>query len=326
MSHSLQMVWYAGPAFWSTLIHGLLLAATLFGCSPELEPAPNSSRAMPRVVSLSPAGTEVLLELGAAETLIAVDPDSRSLAGLEMLPAIVDLDASVALAPDLVIVPRLDRENLRIAEQLRAQGSDVIEFAPHNFDDAYELCRVLGLRLGRAAEASAFVRRHSRELALMSAAAFGYQRPRVAAVLGFSPLEIAGGHSFTTDLIEIAGAESVTHGSDELRVPLTVAELQATEPDLVLIVSAIPISEDDRRDARALIGDGPEIAFMVFDRKHFWLRRAVETARQLRERVQPLVRGPLLDPSGVTPLDVRPVDATRLAPTPGARPRAPVYP
>ena len=133
-------------------------------------------------------------------------------------------------------------------------------------------------------------------------------------------------HSFTTDLIEIAGAESVTHGIDELRVPMTVAELQASAPDLVLIVSASPISEDDRRDARALIGDGPEIAFMVFDRKHFWLRRAVETARQLRERLQPLVRGPLLDPSGVTPLDVRPVDATRLAPAPGTRPRAPVYP
>lgn len=303
MSHSLQMACYAGCVSWSTLSHGLLLAATLFGCSPELEPAPNSSRVQPRVVSLSLAGTEVLLELGAAETLIAVDSDSRSLAGLEMLPAIVDLDASVALAPDLVIVPRLDRENLRIAERLRAQGSDVIEFAPHDFDDAYELCRVLGLRLGRAAEASTFVRRHSRELALMSAAAFGYQRPRVAVVVGLAPLEIAGGHSFSTDLVEIAGAESVTHGSDELRIPMTAAELLAAAPDLVVVTSASPMSEHDRRGVTALIGDGPEIAFMEFDRKHFWLRSAVEIARQLRELVQPLVRGPLRNASAARLLD-----------------------
>jgi hypothetical protein len=37
-------------------------------------------------------------------------------------------------------------------------------------------------------------------------------------------------HSFTTDLIEIAGAESVTHGIDELRGPMTVAELPGTGP------------------------------------------------------------------------------------------------
>lgn len=303
MSHPMQMTCYAGRASWSTLCHGLLFAATLLGCSAEQEPAPNSPRATPRVVSLSPEASEVLLALGAAESLIAVDPDSRDLVGLEMLPIVVDLDASVALAPDLVVVPTLDGVDLQIAERLRAQGSDVLEFAPHNFDDAYELCRVLGFRVGRAAEARAYVRRHSRELALMSAAAFGYQRPRVAVVVGLAPLEIAGGHSFSTDLVEIAGAESVTHGSDELRIPMTAAELLAAAPDLVLVTSASPMSEDDRRGVRALIGDGPEIAFMEFDRKHFWLRSAVEIARQLRELVQPLVRGPLRNASAARLLD-----------------------
>ncbi len=36
---------------------------------------------------------------------------------------------------------------------------------------------------------------------------------------------------------------------------------------------------------------------MAFDPEHFWLHDAVDTARQLRELVQPLVRGRLpVDP------------------------------
>ena len=247
----------------------------------------------------------MLLDLGAAEALIAVDANSRDLDGLGEHP-IVDLAAALELAPDLVVVSTLAGDDQSIALRLRAQGSDVIEFAPHDFDDAYDLCRELGLALGRVDEARAYVRRHSRELAVMSAAAFGDQRPRVAAVVGLSPLEVAGGHSFITDLIEIAGAESVTHGIDDLRVPMTPAELLAAAPDLVLVTRSTPISEAERRKVRAMLGAGPEVAFMAFDHQHFWLRSAVETARRLRELVQPLIHRRLPN--------APPVDTSRVAP------------
>lgn len=285
-------------------LRALLVAAMLLGCSPERERQPNPPRPTVRVVSLSPAASEVLLDLGAEGALIAVDSASHDLGGLGELP-VVDLAASVDLAPDFVVVPTLMGGDQVIAERLREAGSDVVEFAPHDFDDAYRLCRTLGLRLGRVEEAQAFVRDHSRELALLSAASFGYQRPRVAAVVGVSPLEIAGGHSFTTDLIEIAGAESVTHGNDDLRVSMSPAELLAAAPDLVLVTSPAPMSEAERRQVRELLGDGPEVAYMAFDRQHFWLHDAVDTARQMRELVQPLVRGRL----GPRPADVDPEPA-----------------
>lgn len=269
------------------------MAALLPACGPEPEPPKGPSPTAARVVSLSSVGSEVLLSLGAAETLIAVDSDSHHLAGLGHLP-IVDLAASVDFAPDLIVVPTLMDGDQAIVKRLRASGSDVVEFAPHDFDDAYALCHMLGLRLGRAEEARAYVRNHSRELAVMSAASFSYQRPRVAALVGLSPLEVAGGHSFTTDLIEIAGAESVTHGNDDLRVPMSLAELLSASPDLVLVTSPAPISEAEQRRVRKLLGDAPEVAFMAFDRQHFWLQDAVETARRMRELVQPLVRGRLL--------------------------------
>jgi ABC-type Fe3+-hydroxamate transport system substrate-binding protein len=288
-----------GRQFRAIIAAAVYLPLLLIGCSSEPEPTDSlgpqaSTRSAARVVSLLPVATEMLLELGARDALVAVDPGSRALGGLEALP-VVDLAGSVALAPDFVVVPALSDLDQPIADQLRAHGSEVIEFAPHDFDDVYRFCNELGFRLGRPESARAYVREHSRELAVMSAAAFGFRRPRVAALVALSPLEVAGGHSFITDLIEIAGAESVTHGNDDPRVAMSAAQLLATGPELLLVMTSAPLSEAERRTLRAMLGDGPEITFMVFDREHFWLRRAVEIAMQVREFVAPLVRGRLLD-------------------------------
>jgi hypothetical protein len=230
-----------------------------------------------------------LLNLNAAEALIAVDSQSHALNGLGELP-VVDLAASVGLAPDFVVVPRLLDSDQSVAERLQAQGSDVIEFDPHDFEEAYSLFLMLGSRLGRAKETRAYVRDHSRELALMSASSSGHQRPRVVAVLSWAPLEVAGGHSFTTDLIEIAGAESVTHDNEDSRIPMTRAELVRAAPDLVLITTPDPVPESERRVVRTLLGEDFEIAFLAFEPQSFWLRAGIETARQVRALVEPLAQ------------------------------------
>lgn len=276
----------------------LCVCAMLLGCGEERPPSPDppaSPAPMPRVVSLSPTASESLVLMGAAGALIAVDSESARLVALGDLP-VVELVDCLDLAPELVVVSKPAGDDPRTVERLRASGSDVIEFAPHDFDDAYALWQMLGLRLGRATPARTAVRDHSRELAVMSADAYGYQRPRVAAVIGLTPLEVAGGHSFTTDLIEIAGAESVTHGREERRIAMTPAELRATAPDLVLVIQPTRLSAAEQRSVRDMLGDVREVAFLTFDRQRFWLRHAVETARLVRDRVQPLVAGRLPAP------------------------------
>lgn len=281
----------------SVLTYGALIAALWSGCSPESAPSQTSANSSVRVVSLSPIASEVLLSLGAIDALIAIDSQSRDLNGLEALP-VVDLAGSLALAPDLVVVPPLRATQEPVAERLRAAGSEVLEFAPDDFDEAYSLVTRLGRRLERVQQAHAYVRDHSRELAVMSSEALGHQRPRVAAVIGLSPLEVAGGHSFLTDLIEVAGAESVTHGNHDLEIPMSAVEILATAPDLIVVISSLPMSEVERSQATLILGAGPKIAFMVFDHRHFWLRSATQRAREMRDLIQPLVGGRL---QGVVP-------------------------
>lgn len=242
----------------------------------------------PRIVSLSVVGSEILLGLGAEEGLVAVDRESNALPGLEQLPT-VDLAGVADMSPDLFVLPEVRGEDAFLVLALMARGTAVVEVAPHDFDDAFELCRLLGERLGRADATRSFVRALSRGLVQISTASAGYVRPRVAAVVSLVPLEIAGGHSFTTDLIEIAGAESVTHGTSQLRIAVTREELRDLTPDLVVVVSREPLSEHERIRARAQL-DEHRIAFLDFDPETLWLHGATEAASALRALVEPLAR------------------------------------
>lgn len=236
------------------------------------------------VVSLSSEASEVLVGIGAAGALVAVDEGSHRVDGLASLPT-ATLATVRKHSPTLVVAPRLDAEDARRADRLRAEGIDVIEFAPHDFDDAFALCRTLGVRLGHSDRARAFIRDHSRALALISNSSLGQRRPRVAGVLELDPLVVAGGHSFVTDLIEIAGAESVTHGTADLRIPMSAAELLALGPELVWVVRPDEVPQSERDALRATLSGVPRFAFVVLDARGVWLRDAAGVARRLRAQV-----------------------------------------
>jgi ABC-type Fe3+-hydroxamate transport system substrate-binding protein len=274
---------------WSYRGAALALSSSLLACgeAAENERVPASITPPVRAVSLAPVGSELLIALGAGAALVGVDSESGRLADLGALP-VVGLEEVAALHPDLVLVPRLGSADAAIADRLRFRGSDVIEVAPHDFDDAFALLRDMGARLAAAARARRVENEIGRELARISGASFGRPRPRIAALLGVAPLELAGGHSFATDLIEIAGGSSVTHGGEERLVRMSAEELVAAGPDLVLVILATELPVDEREAVRAALPDGLRVGFFAFDADRFWVRDAVGTAARLRAVVEPL--------------------------------------
>jgi ABC-type hemin transport system substrate-binding protein len=265
--------------------------ALLAACGPQEETAaqPPRSAVHPelRVVSLQPAASAFALELGAGSALIGVDPESARLPGLGALP-IVALEEVPELRPDLVLVPGLPPRDAPILDDLRAVGSDVVEVAPRDYDDVFALCRDLGVRLAGPDRAADFENALGRELAVLAAASHGRPRPRVAAVLGTEPLELASAHSFATDLIELAGGTSTTHDHAQPAPPTTPAELAASAPDLVLVVSSAPMTEPARAAARSLLGGTAPVEFFVLDMERFWVRDGSDAVRRLRALIEPL--------------------------------------
>jgi ABC-type hemin transport system substrate-binding protein len=239
-------------------------------------------------VSLAPAATEFVVDLGAASALIAVDRESAILPGLASLP-IVALQDARGLGPDLVLAPALRDEDAPAVEGLRALGSEVIEIAPRDYEAVFALLRHVGERLVGAVRTATFVSDLGRELGALSAASHGRRRPRVAALRAAEPLEPAPAHGFETDLIELAGGTSTAHDHDR-PLPVTVAQLVATGPDLVLVVSPSALPEPARAAVRSALGDPVAIEFFVLDTQRFWARGGRDAVLRLRALIEPLSR------------------------------------
>jgi iron complex transport system substrate-binding protein len=261
------------------------------GPSQEIAPAPSSPPSAPpgtlRVVSLSPGSSRFLLAVGAGDQIVGVDGGSNRIEALGQLP-VVDLARAGELAPDLILWPGEPASEEPLVESLRASGREIVVYQPHTLDEAFALCRELGPRLVGTARARSFEIGVARQLAAIGGVSFGKPRPRVAAVIGASPLEFAGGHSFATDLIQIAGGSSVTHGGEEPRIEIGAEQLRAFAPDLLLVVSRNEMPEVERDAMQRALPDGFRIAFFAFDADHFWTGEAVEAAHRLRAVIAPL--------------------------------------
>lgn len=288
-------------------VHRTLLELSLLlllACGPTESSAPMASNAPARapqeadsaespwgIVALSPLATRFVTQLGAGHRLLGVDVESSRLPEVELLP-VVDLAGALRLAPRIMLVAALPPEDDPIMGELRSSGVRLVEFAPHDLVDVFDLCRGLGVELVGPSAATAFERRIARPLALIGGRSPPRGRPRVAAVIGFDPPELAGGHSFETDLIEIAGGSSVTHGGEENRISLAEADWDALAPDLILVTASKEPTPAERRSALATIPERYAVEFFRFDRETFWLREPAADAERLHALIASRVDPP----------------------------------
>lgn len=191
-----------------------------------------------RIVSLVPALTEALLELGAGERLVArtrYDRQTR-LADLPSVGATTSPSLEVLLGtrPDLVIW-WADEGSPRTAERLRDEGVRVYTARVMDFADLRRHVRSLGIVVGRAPVADSLVQVFDRALARASAPAVQGRRPTVAFVVWPRPLSVAGPGTFVHRIIRLAGGSNA-FGDARLRWPRPSPEsLVARDPDVLLL-------------------------------------------------------------------------------------------
>lgn len=277
---------------------GLLGLALIGACDPSGGPgdsAPPSARAPEdppaRVVSLSPLASQFLLRLDAGHLLVGVDAISQRLVGLESLP-VVGLLSAAELAPDIVLLATLPPSGHPDRLPLETLGAKLVEFQPNDLEDVSALYQGLGARLvghpaALRAEASML-----RPLAQIGGSSFGRRRPRTLAIVRLEPLVLAGAHSFETDLIEIAGGNSVTHahGGNQVHIESTPARLESYAPELLLVVDSETPSPEQRRVWRQTLGDRYPIEFLRVEPRAFWLEDPPTTAQRLHEVIERLSR------------------------------------
>lgn len=256
-----------------------VLAGVALACSPP------GDEAAPRIVSLTPLGTRALGTLGLSHLLVAAD--SGSLEHIATPLPTTTLDAASSQHPDLVLVPPGPPEREQALEALRSSGAFVLEVAPHDFADVFQLYAEIAAAVGDEARGRASAQRIGDPLARMSASNLGKRRPVVAALISLDPLELAGGHSFVSDLIEAAGAETLTHGDEVARLPARMDAIRASAPELILVATPTLPAPEAQAFVRGWFEPAP-VAFLPIDTDELWLAGSLDAAIALRDLVEGL--------------------------------------
>ena len=259
-------------------VAALTLAALLAGCDgPQAEYGGSrddfgdsliSARAPRRIVSLSPATTEILFALGAGEKLVGRSefdtfPDSALL-----VPALgngirPNVESVLGTKPDLVVL-YASADNRGAAARLRAAGVSTLSLKTDHIADFRRAVGMLGAILGDRGRAQAVTDSVDRTLNRVRAATSNRPRPTVFWHIWDAPLITIGAGSFMNELVEIAGGRNVYATIDGPSATVSLEDVALRNPDFILAgpIGATKIAGDPRwkvvraaRDKRILIVD-----------------------------------------------------------------------
>lgn len=204
-----------------------------------------------RIVSLVPSQTELLYFLGLEAEVVGitkfcVHPDAwfrnkTRVGGTKTVKA----DVVKALRPDLIIANK--------EENVAAQVEALEAIAPvwvsdiATIEDALAMIAGIGAITGKTKSADALVTQLRTDIETLQQWSANRPRPRTAYLIWKDPYMAAGGDTFISDVMRLAGMENVL--SHKPRYPsVTVAQLASLGTELLLL-SSEPYPFDERHAA-----------------------------------------------------------------------------
>ena len=205
----------------------------------DAEPEAGDPIALPRLISLNPSLTAIVVRLGAADTLVGVDDYSAQVvpeaSALPRVGGLFDpsLEAVVALAPDRVlVVAGADQEGH--AERLSRVGLNVDVYRNEKLSQVFENIDRLGDVLGRENEARLLIQDIIAMRTAVAHATAERPRPATIAVVDRSPLYLVGGDTFLDEMLEAAGAKNLVRSLGPGYPRGSIEWLIAARPALLL--------------------------------------------------------------------------------------------
>ena len=237
----------------------LLISVAFAGCLDETteeglkeftDPTGNSfwiNGTLERIVTLTPALTEIVVELGAGELLIGADSVSASEnsgLGLETVSTWEGLDQEklVEIAPDLVIMDKTLDITGSIFNAINVLTIPVYRAFPTDFDSVLTMITDIGELLDHKDEAIELVdEMDSKRNAVVDSVSSvpRTSRPTVLYVMyydGTSDPWVGTSSTFSGDMIEMAGGDNVI--SDEIGVVIQVSVETIIDEDPGIIITS----------------------------------------------------------------------------------------
>jgi iron complex transport system substrate-binding protein len=192
-----------------------------------------------RVVSLSPAATEILFAIGAGPKVVACTEFDTFPEQAKKLPRIggftpqsINIEAILAHKPDLVVAaPQKD-----VIAALEKFGIPVVALDPKGVNDVWNNIELLG-KLTGCEEKAKEVANHGRLIwHLQGMGGTRVNIPRVLFVLADEPLITSGNGTFIDEIISTAGGQNVFADVKESWPRVSDEEVLARGADVILCV------------------------------------------------------------------------------------------
>jgi len=188
-----------------------------------------------RIVSLAPANTEIVAELGLLDRLVGVTTYCDyppEVADIDKVGDFVtpNLEAITAADPDVVLATSGVQAD--VIEQLEAIGAVVVAVDPQTLDQLYASIDMVGDVLGRPQEAEAAVADIRTGIATISEAVSAEEPAACFVEIAQDPLFTVGSGTLLDDLITAAGGENVV--TEPGYVAYSLEQLLADDPAVYL--------------------------------------------------------------------------------------------
>jgi iron complex transport system substrate-binding protein len=156
----------------------------------------------------------------------------------------IDVAQLQVLRPDVIFTQTQcevcavsERDVMRAIQQLTGLQPRVVSLAPYRLTDVWEDMLRVGAALGRLEQAEALVRKYQQRLEYLhditTTLSEGSRKPRITILEWLDPLMAAG--NWAPELVAFAGGENVFGEVGQHSPWLTWEELQAADPDVLVL-------------------------------------------------------------------------------------------
>lgn len=284
---------------------GVMAGGLVAGCGPATQTGTEErSGSFPRrIVSLSPAATEILSGVGVFDRVVGVSDYCIHPPEVATLPRLgswqdARLEELTALDPDLVVSGGAESD--RVGEQLRTLGIEFVLISGQRIDHISADIGTIGSIVGVETAASDLIRAMRLGLESVREAVAGRTRPRVLLVVDRLPGTLRSiyaptADSFLSEVVSVAGAEPVAiAGGVGGYAQVNLETLVALDPEIVIeTIQGVPgrFTEDSMEVWRQLpslaaVRNGRIVPIRdpsVLHPSH----RIVETARRFARVIHP---------------------------------------
>jgi iron complex transport system substrate-binding protein len=251
----------------------LIVAALLLACSAGFRAGLDSAgggaglqarsdSAPRRIVSLIPATTEMLFDMGVSDRIAGVGTFDRFPPEVSRFPRVGGLldpnvERILSLKPDLVIVYETQTD---LIAQLTRAGVPMFRYRHQGLPDIVQTMRSLGTRIGAAKEAEGAAGRIEARLADVRRRVEGRRRPRTLLIIGREPgslrrIQASGGYGFLHDLLQLAGGDDILSDFQRQSVEMSTEMVLARAPEVIIELQYGDSPQRQQIDAEARVWD-----------------------------------------------------------------------